>query len=75
MIEAVTGVSITELADETNAWLVHASDKYLIGPAHFPAYTGAGSPRQKDLTERLIGPRTPESRRPSCGARFTAPKT
>lgn len=45
-----------------------SSDKPLIGPAHSPGNKGAGPPRQKVQTERLIGPLTPESGRPARAA-------
>ena len=44
------------------------SDKPLIGPAHSPGNKGAGPPRQKVQTERLIGPLTPESGHPARAA-------
>jgi hypothetical protein len=45
-----------------------SSDKTLIGPAHSPGNKGAGPPRQKVQTERLIGPLTPESGHPARAA-------
>jgi len=46
-----------------------SSDKPLIGPAHSPGNKGAGYPRQKVQTERLIGPFMSESGRPARTAR------
>ena len=45
-----------------------SADKPLIGPAHSPGNKGAGPPRQKVQTERLIGPLTAESGRPARAA-------
>jgi hypothetical protein len=73
MIEGVSGVlnpwslpKTDYMAQFTEAAAASTSDKHLIGSAHFLAYKGAGRPRRKDQTERLIGPRIPENGHPAC---------
>ena len=58
----------TIVADKQKKITPSSSDKTLIGPAHSPGNKGAGPPRQKVQTERLIGPPTPESGHPARAA-------